>query len=94
MTIDQEGYLWVALFGGSCVNRYNKQGIKIDTISLPVSCVTSCVFGGKDLDTLFITSASFKLNAEEKINEPQAGSLFKTKLNVKGNKTKKFIQIN
>jgi len=94
MTIDQEGCLWIALFGGSCVNRYNQQGIKIDTIHMPVSCVTSCVFGGKNLDILFITTSSHKLNDLQKIKEPQAGSLFQTKLDIGGYKTNKFIQIN
>ena len=94
MTVDEEGYIWIALFGGSCVNRYNKQGKKVDTIQMPVSCITSCVFGGENLDTLFITTASFKLNNQEKNNEPHAGSLFKIKLDIKGNKTNKFIQIN
>ena len=94
MTVDEEGFIWVAIFGGSCVNRYDKQGKKVDSIEMPVSCITSCVFGGENLDTLFITSASFKLNDLQKNNEPQAGSLFKTKLNIKGNKTNKFIQSN
>ena len=94
MTIDQEGCIWVALFGGSCINRYNQQGVKIDTIQMPVSCITSCVFGGKNLDILFITTSSHKLSDQQKINEQQAGSLFKTKLDIAGHKTNKFIQIN
>ena len=61
---------------------------------MPVSCITSCVFGGKNLDTLFITTASFKLNDQQKLAEPFAGSLFKVRLNIKGNKTKKFIKKN
>jgi len=94
MTIDQEGCIWVAIFGGSCVNRYNQQGVKIDTIKMPVSCVTSCVFGGENLDILFITTSSHKLNDQEKIKEQLAGSLFKTKLDIGGYKTNKFIQMN
>ncbi len=94
MTIDQEGCIWVALFGGSCINRYNQQGVKIDTIQMPVSCITSCVFGGKDLDIMFITTSSHKLSDQQKIKEQQAGSLFKTKLDIAGHKTNKFIQIN
>ncbi len=94
MTFDQEGCLWVALFGGSCLNRYNQKGIKIDSIQMPVSCITSCVFGGENLDILFITTSSHKLNDQQKKNEPLAGSLFKTKLNIGGYKTNKFIQIN
>ena len=91
MTLDEEGYIWVAIFGGSCVNRYNKKGKLVDKIELPTSCITSCVFGGDNLDVLFITTASFKLTKEQEVNEPQAGSLFKIDLKIRGNKTNKFI---
>ena len=90
MTVDEEGFLWVALFGGSCVNRYSIDGKKVDEIKLPASCITSCTFGGSDLSTLFITSSAFKLTVEEKNKEPLAGSLFSAKLKVKGKKTNKF----
>ena len=91
MTVDIEGFLWVAIFGGSCVNKYNNNGQIVDKIILPVSCVTSCVFGGKNLDILFITSASFTLNKNDIQKEPLAGSLFKVKTNSKGSKTNKFL---
>ena len=92
MTFDNEGFLWVAIFGGSCVNRYNSEGKLVDKIELPVSCITSCVFGGKNFNELFITTASFKLSDKEKIKESKAGSLFKVNLKIQGNKTKKFIK--
>ena len=47
-----------------------------------------------NLDILFITTSSHKLNDLQKIKEPQAGSLFQTKLDIGGYKTNKFIQIN
>ena len=78
-------------FPFSC-NRYNKKGKLVDKIELPTSCITSCVFGGDNFNILFITTASFKLTEEQKINEPQAGSLFKINLKIPGNKTNKFIQ--
>ena len=90
MTVDEDGFLWVSLFGGSRVNRYNVYGEKVDEIKLPATCITSCTFGGKDLKTLFITSSRFKLKVEEKRKEPLAGSLFSVKLKVKGKKTNKF----
>jgi len=90
MTVDEDGFLWVSLFGGSCVNRYNVYGEKVDEIKLPATCITSCTFGGKDLKTLFITSSRFKLKVEEKRKEPLAGSLFSVKLKVKGKKTNKI----
>ena len=93
MTVDHQGFLWVAIFGGSCVIKFNREGKVIDRIILPVSCVTSCAFGGEDLNTLFITTASFKLNNKQHIQEPEAGSLFKVDLKSKGNKTNKFVHI-
>lgn len=58
MTIDSEGMLWVALWGGYKVIRYNPiTGEKIGTIHVPDKYVTCPVFGGKDLKTLYITTA-------------------------------------
>ena len=52
------------------MNKYNKDGKIIDKIILPVSCITSCVFGGDNLNILFITTSSFKLNKKQNIQEP------------------------
>src|SRR5262249_9118890 len=57
MTVDQEGYLWVALFGGGCVRRYTPGGTLVSEITLPVTHPTSCAFGGPTLEDLYITSA-------------------------------------
>ena len=90
MTVDENGSIWVAIFGGSKVNCYNSLGKKIDEIVLSASCVTSCAFGGKKLKTLFITTSSHKLSDEDKVKEPLAGSLFCIDLKVKGIKENKF----
>ena len=72
MTIDSDGGLWVAFFGGSCVRRYRQDG-EIDLqIDLPVSQVTACTFGGPDLDELYITTSSNNLDDDE----PEAGAIF------------------
>ncbi len=57
MTIDVEGYLWVALWGGGAVHRYRPDGVLDTVVSVPASNVTCCAFGGSALDQLFITSA-------------------------------------
>ena len=78
MTIDAEGMVWIALFGGGAVKRYDPQtGEHLATIELPVSCVTSCAFGGPDLDQLYVTSGSYRLTAAELAEQPLAGSLFR-----------------
>jgi len=48
----------------------------VGRISLPVSQVTSCAFGGSDLGDLYITTASRGLSAEQRAAEPNAGALF------------------
>src|SRR5262249_35054787 len=80
MDIDAEGMLWFAHYGGSRVCRYDPQtGELLHTISLPASRVTACAFGGKDLDTLFITTACQQMSPEEWEKEPHAGGLFSIK---------------
>jgi sugar lactone lactonase YvrE len=58
LTVDADGALWVALWGGGEVRRYSPTGAPLETVHLPVPMATSCGFGGPALDTLFITTAS------------------------------------
>jgi sugar lactone lactonase YvrE len=77
MTIDEEGMLWIAHWGGWKVARWNPiTGEKLLQIDLPVSQVTSCTFGGENFEDLYITSASIRLTEEQMNKEPLAGSLF------------------
>jgi xylono-1,5-lactonase len=73
MTVDAEDCLWVAFWDGGCVRRLSPDGERLDEIALPVPRVTSCTFGGDDLATLFITTASIGLDVAA---HPLAGSLF------------------
>lgn len=58
LTIDVDGCIWVAMWGGHRVIRLDPAGKAIQTIDLPVAQPSSCMFGGPDLDTLFVTSAA------------------------------------
>jgi sugar lactone lactonase YvrE len=72
-TLDAEGMLWIAHFGGSRVTRWNPAtGAHLGHIMLPTPNVTSCAFGGKNLDQLYITTASVGI----KQPDPNAGALF------------------
>jgi sugar lactone lactonase YvrE len=73
LTCDTMGCLWIAHWGGSRVSRFSAEGELLEAISLPVSQPTSCTFGGDELKTLFITSASLGL---AKRAEPMAGAVF------------------
>tara|TARA_B110000196_G_scaffold310275_1_gene312907 strand:- start:218 stop:1111 length:894 start_codon:yes stop_codon:yes gene_type:complete len=79
-TIDADGCLWNCRWGGSCVVRFTPTG-KIDQIiEMPVQNITNCVFGGSDMKTLFITTAS---NSGKTKNDLD-GSLFAINLNYQG----------
>jgi sugar lactone lactonase YvrE len=94
MTIDTEGMLWIALWGGWKVARWNPYtGEKLTEIKLPVSQVTSCTFGGTDLKDLYITSASIGLTDAERSAQPYAGSLFVvSNLNVGGFGPSRYVE--
>ena len=82
MTIDNEGRLWIAFWGGSkimCVNPDSKAIEEV--VSFPVSKITSCAFGGEKMDQLFITSAKVQVNEKD---EPMAGKTFVVSPGVKG----------
>jgi sugar lactone lactonase YvrE len=57
MTVDADGGLWVALFHGGVVHRYDSNRVLTHICRLPVPGVTSCAFGGIDHRSLFITTA-------------------------------------
>lgn len=76
MTVDCDGCLWIAFWDGWCVRRYSPAGEWLETLQMPVARPTSCVFGGRDLDRLYITSASIGLDEAATAVQPNAGGLF------------------
>jgi sugar lactone lactonase YvrE len=85
MTIDVDGNLWVALWGGSAVSCWNPHtGELLRKIDVPAKNVTSCAFGDDDLETLYITTARESTSEEELKKFPHAGGLFKIRPGVKG----------
>lgn len=76
MTVDAEGKLWSAQWGGWCVVRYNKLGQVDLKIKLPVPNPTSLTFGGPDYKTLYITSAREGMSEQELSNAPLSGGVF------------------
>lgn len=91
MTIDAEGMLWVAHWGGSRVCRWNPEtGEKLAEIELPAQHVSSCVFGGPNLEVLYITTSRLGLDEETLARQPLAGGLFCAKPGVQGTPTDTF----
>ena len=85
MAIDSEDNLWIAVFHGGGVRCYNPEsGLMIRELSLPVTNVTSCAFGGNDLDELYVTCAREGLSENDLAKQPLAGSLFRLKPGVQG----------
>ena len=84
LTVDAEGCLWVALWDGGQVRRYDPAGRLLTTLELPVARVTSCAFGGADLGSLYITTSRFGLTAAQLAEQPLAGALFVADPGVRG----------
>ncbi len=85
MCIDSEGMLWVAHWGGFGVYRWNPaDGKLIEKIEIPVPHITSCAFGGENLDYLIITTARGDLNDEDLKKYPESGNVFFLKMKVRG----------
>ncbi|MGP4038641.1 SMP-30/gluconolactonase/LRE family protein [Gracilibacillus sp. D59] len=85
MTIDTDGMLWIAGWGGGKVSRWNPEtGEVLSTVEVPALNVTSCTFGGKGFDTLYITTARVGMTDEELEKLPLSGSLFLVKTNTTG----------
>lgn len=92
MCIDQEGMLWVAHYGGAGVYRWDPtRGELIEKIELPVPHVTSCCFGGENLDILLITTAQENMSAEQLKSYPKSGDVFLVKMGTKGFEANRFM---
>jgi sugar lactone lactonase YvrE len=84
MTIDDEGCLWIAHWGGGAVRRYTPSG-KVDrVVEVPASLVTCCSFGGADHSELYITTASIGLTDEQRAQQPLAGAVFAVRTTTSG----------
>jgi sugar lactone lactonase YvrE len=94
MAIDSEGMLWIALWDGFCVARYNPQnGELMQKVNVPAPKVTSCAFGGENFDRLFITTASVEMTDDELTRYPASGGIFVANVNIKGAPTHRFKSV-
>lgn len=91
LTVDKEGYLWVTFWDGWKIVRYDPSGKRISQIELTVQCPTSCDFGGRNLDELYITTAWEELNEQQRASQPLAGDLFRIKIDIGGQPRPLFL---
>ena len=89
-TVDEEGYYWTACYRGGKIYRMDASGRIDRTVQMPVKNVTMCAFGGPDLSTLFVTTATDGMPPEQLAAEPWAGSLLAFEPGVRGVEEVKF----
>jgi sugar lactone lactonase YvrE len=77
LTVDADGYVWVAIWGGGVLRRFAPDGTQDAVVEMPVSQPTSCAFGGPGMSDLYVTSASVGLTEAELKAQPLAGRLLR-----------------
>jgi sugar lactone lactonase YvrE len=90
LAVDAEGGVWIALFGGGALRRYDADGRLDAVIALPVTNPTCPTFGGSDLKTLYVTTARHRLAPEQLASEPLAGALLALEPGVRGLPANRF----
>jgi sugar lactone lactonase YvrE len=87
LTVDADGGVWVALFGGGAVHRYRADGTLDAVVEVPTPQVTACALGGPGLDQLFITTSREGMGPDD---DPLAGSLFRAEVGIAGRPVRAF----
>jgi sugar lactone lactonase YvrE len=90
MCIDVDDHLWVAVFGGGVVRRFDPDGLVTVELELPAPNVTSCCFGGPGYEDLYVTTARSGLSREQQEIHPLSGSVFRFNPPVGGRETVAF----
>lgn len=90
MGMDKEGNIWVCLYGGYQMQFYSKDGELREVIPFPCPNVTKVAFGGPDLTTAFVTTATRGIDAKDLVKYPLAGGLFSFKVSIPGRPQKPF----
>lgn len=91
MTSDRQGNLWIAMWGGAQVTKWNPNtGELLEQISIPAMNVSSCVFGGRNLNELYLTSARIGLDEATLKQYPLTGGVFRLETKAEGMPTFAF----
>lgn len=91
MTSDTDGNLWIAMWGGAQVTKWNPgSGKLLGQVSTSALHTSSCVFGGRDMNELYITSARKNMSEADLKKYPLSGGLFKVVTNIMGMPTFEF----
>lgn len=90
LAVDDDGGIWVALWGRAAIRRYAPDGELDRVLDVPADNVTACCFGGDDGRSLYVTTASVDLSDEQLQKRPLAGSVFVTEVGVSGPPAQQF----
>lgn len=74
--VDAEDHVWTGMYLGSCVARFSPDGALVATVPIPARDITKMAFGGGDLKTAYVTSATKNMSQQDMAGLPQSGSLF------------------
>jgi sugar lactone lactonase YvrE len=88
--VDREGCYWSAFYRGGKLVRLSPRGERLAEFPLPAMCPTMCAFGGRDLKTLYVTTARQRRDADELERMPQSGGIFAMRVDVPGLPEPKF----
>jgi sugar lactone lactonase YvrE len=80
LTVDADGGVWVALYGGSAVHRYTPDGALDVIVRVPTTHPTACTFGGPGLDELWITTSAQGADP----SDDRAGALYRCRPGMRG----------
>ncbi|MHA1549246.1 MAG: SMP-30/gluconolactonase/LRE family protein [Alphaproteobacteria bacterium] len=92
LVVDAEGGIWCAVWDGWCLHRYLPDGTLDRTVILPVPRPTSCIFGGPDLQTLYVTTSRIRVANEVLATAPLSGSILAVRSDVTGLPVSTFDQ--
>jgi len=91
MTSDMEGRLWIALWGGAKIARWNPLNGRLEAeIAVPALQTSSCVFGGARRDILYVASARVGMDESALEKHPHSGGLFQIQTQTEGMPTFEF----
>ena len=89
--LDALGFLWnCRVAGGACVARFRSDGGLDRLVELTCTWPTSCVFGGPEFATLYVTSARFTMTADHTAAHPEEGALFAVDVSTRGRPEHRF----
>ncbi len=88
LAVDVDGAIWVAVWGGAEVRRFNSLGELVGIVPMPVSQPSSCAFGPDG--TLYITSARYGLTPHQLLSQPHAGAVFALSTDTTGVRVRPF----